>query len=83
MQQNIARNLGTNPSVINPSRIMRISGTVSYPSQSKVAKGYIPELISLMQEVIWCRCQISNKGSVIEPDNFTTIMSIEKPIARL
>ena len=47
-QQNIARNLGTDPSVINPSRIMRIAGTVSYPSQSKVAKGYIPELISLM-----------------------------------
>ena len=51
-QQNIARNLGTDPSVINPSRIMRIAGTVSYPSQSKVAKGYIPELVTLMQEVI-------------------------------
>tara|TARA_B100000768_G_scaffold94630_1_gene88434 strand:+ start:318 stop:959 length:642 start_codon:yes stop_codon:yes gene_type:complete len=50
-QQNIARNLGTDPSVINPSRIMRIAGTVSYPSQSKVAKGYIPELVTLMQEV--------------------------------
>ena len=50
-QQNIARNLGTDPSVINPSRIMRIAGTVSYPSQSKVAKGYIPELVTLMQEM--------------------------------
>ena len=50
-QQNIARNLGTDPSVINPSRIMRIAGTVSYPSQSKVTKGYIPELVTLMSEV--------------------------------
>jgi hypothetical protein len=31
---------------------MRIAGTVSYPSKSKVAKGYIPELVTLMQEVI-------------------------------
>ena len=51
-QQNIARNLGTDPSVINPSRIMRVAGTVSYPSQSKVAKGYICELVTLMPEVI-------------------------------
>ncbi|MDA9291667.1 hypothetical protein N9P99_00265 [Planktomarina temperata] len=46
-----ARNLGTDPSVINPSRIMRIAGTVSYPSQSKVTKGYIPELVTFISEV--------------------------------
>ncbi|MDA8751116.1 hypothetical protein N9P43_02555 [Planktomarina temperata] len=50
-QQKIARNLGTDPSVINPSRIMRVAGTVSYPSQSKVAKGYIPELVTFISEV--------------------------------
>jgi hypothetical protein len=37
--------------VINPSRIMRIAGTVSYPSQSKVTKGYIPELVTFISEV--------------------------------
>jgi len=29
---------------------MRIAGTVSYPSQSKVTKGYIPELVTFMPE---------------------------------
>lgn len=49
-QQTIARNLSTDQSVINPSRIMRIAGSVSYPSEKKVAKGYIPELVTFEQE---------------------------------
>ena len=46
-QQQIASNCKTDPSVINPSRIMRVPGTVSYPSGKKRAQGYIDELVVL------------------------------------
>lgn len=50
MQSAIARHFGSDPSVINPSRIMRIGGTISWPSTKKVAKGYIPELTTIRTE---------------------------------
>jgi hypothetical protein len=43
----IAARCGTDPSVVNPSRIMRVAGTVSYPNQAKQIKGYIPELVTM------------------------------------
>ena len=46
-QKLIAFKLETDPSVCNPSRIMRVAGTVSYPSKSKLTRGYIPELVTL------------------------------------
>lgn len=45
LQRNIASNLGTDKSITNPSRIMRLAGTVAYPSAQKASKGYIPELV--------------------------------------
>lgn len=36
--------------VINPSRIMRLAGTVNYPPQHKLARGYRMELTSLRTE---------------------------------
>jgi hypothetical protein len=33
--------------VQNADRVMRLAGTVSYPSPSKVERGYIPELVTL------------------------------------
>ena len=50
VQTNIAGVLGTDRVVINPSRIMRVAGTVSWPNQDKEAKGYIPELVTLRTE---------------------------------
>jgi len=50
VQQSIASTLGTDPVVINPSRIMRVAGTVSWPDDKKQAKGYIPELVTLRTE---------------------------------
>lgn len=44
LQKSIAAKLGTDSCVINPSRIMRLAGTVSYPSNNKEQRGYIPEL---------------------------------------
>jgi len=43
----IAARCATDPSVVNPSRIMRVAGTVSYPNQAKQNKGYIPELVTM------------------------------------
>ena len=42
-QIDIATKYQTDPSVCNPSRIMRVAGTVSYPSKQKLARGYVPE----------------------------------------
>ena len=46
-QIDIATKYQTDPSVCNPSRIMRVAGTVSHPSQSKLTRGYVPELVTL------------------------------------
>jgi len=44
-QSEIATLFATDHSVINPSRVMRIAGTVSYPSTKKQTRGYVPELV--------------------------------------
>lgn len=50
MQSAIARHFGSDPSVINPSRIMRIGGTISWPSAKKRGRGYIDELTTIRTE---------------------------------
>lgn len=35
--------------VDNASRVMRLAGTVNYPSPAKAGRGYIPELVTLFQ----------------------------------
>lgn len=47
VQKSIAARLQTDGAVVNPSRIMRVAGTVSWPNQKKQAKGYIPELVTM------------------------------------
>jgi hypothetical protein len=46
-QVQIADQCKTDGSVSNPSRIMRLPGTVSYPSTAKQGKGYVPELVTM------------------------------------
>lgn len=48
-QRGIAQTLGGD-AVINPSRIMRLGGTVNYPTQDKMARGYRMELTSVRTE---------------------------------
>ena len=50
VQKSIAASLKTDPAVVNPSRIMRVAGTVSWPNQKKQAKGYVPELVTMRTE---------------------------------
>ncbi len=40
LMQLIARRHGCDPQICNPSRIMRLGGTISYPSKAKRARGY-------------------------------------------
>ena len=50
VQKSIAASLNTDAAVVNPSRIMRVAGTVSWPNQKKQAKGYVPELVTMRTE---------------------------------
>lgn len=47
LQRRIAATLGTDPAVINPSRIMRLAGTINWPNPKKIEKGYVPEVATL------------------------------------
>lgn len=47
VQKSIAALLNTDATVVNPSRIMRVAGTVSWPNQDKQAKGYTPEVVTM------------------------------------
>lgn len=47
MQQQIAAHFGSDSSVVNPSRIMRVGGTVAYPAAHKLARGYVKELTKI------------------------------------
>ena len=46
-QKQLADQFNTDKAVVNPSRIMRVAGTISFPSTAKLAKGYIPELVTM------------------------------------
>jgi len=47
IQAGISSTYGSDSCIKNPSRLMRIAGTVSYPSESKKIKGYETELTEL------------------------------------
>ena len=40
---------GSDPAIKNPSRIMRMAGTISYPKEDKILRGYIPEITHLVE----------------------------------
>lgn len=50
MQATIASHFASDPTVINPSRIMRVGGTVAYPDAKKKTRGYVSELTTLRTE---------------------------------
>lgn len=47
IQKAIAARLSTDRTVVNPSRIMRLPGTVNWPTDQKAAKGRVPEIATL------------------------------------
>jgi hypothetical protein len=48
LQKLLGRSLGTDLTIHNPSRIMRVAGTVSYPPKRKLERGYKTELTRLI-----------------------------------
>lgn len=50
VQKAIAARLSTDRTVVNPSRIMRLPGTINWPTDKKAAKGRIPEMATLRTE---------------------------------
>ena len=47
VQKTIASKFKTDKTVSNPSRIMRVPGTISFPPKRKQARGYITEIVTL------------------------------------
>lgn len=47
IQKAIAARLSADPTVVNPSRIMRLPGTINWPTDKKAAKGRVAELTTL------------------------------------
>jgi hypothetical protein len=50
VQRAIASRLETDQVVVNPSRIMRVAGTISWPNDKKQARGYVSELVTMRTE---------------------------------
>ena len=53
-QRRIAIEFKTDNAVVDLSRLMRLPGTVSYPSVAKQAKGYVPELVTMKLRASKC-----------------------------
>lgn len=47
LQKGIAAYFGSDDKVVNPSRIMRVGGTVAHPAKNKTAKGYVSEICTI------------------------------------
>lgn len=48
LQKCLIRNFGTDAAIHNPSRLMRIAGSVAYPSESKLKRHYRAEVTKLL-----------------------------------
>lgn len=59
MQETIAAHFGSDSTVVNPSRIMRIGGTVTYPAKHKVARGYVKEVTTIRTDYPDARPHVS------------------------
>ena len=53
-QLNIATLFATDRNVINPSRLMRVAGTVNYPNTHKQKRGHISELVTMKKRANGC-----------------------------
>lgn len=47
VQEGIAVHFGSDDKVVNPSRIMRLGGTVTYPAKNKIERGYTTEVATI------------------------------------
>jgi len=59
MQETIAAHFGSDKTVVNPSRIMRIGGTVTYPAKHKIERGYVKEVTTIRTEYADARPRVT------------------------
>ena len=52
-QKLLIQRFDSDKNIKNPSRIMRLAGTVSWPNAQKLKRGYIPELTALQEIEAW------------------------------
>lgn len=71
-QRGIAQNLAGDP-VINPSRIMRLGGTVNYPSQDKLQRGYKVELTGVVTD-------FNEERPPVSPDAVATAYPVRQQV---
>ena len=50
MQKHLIAKFDSDEAICNPSRIMRLAGTVAYPSVDKKQRGYVPEITLLKED---------------------------------
>ena len=74
MQCTIAAHFGSDRSVVNPSRIMRIAGTVAYPDRKKRERGYIKEVATL-------RTEYADDRPAVTLDQMRRVFSARQPAA--
>jgi Protein of unknown function (DUF3987) len=60
--------LGTD-AVQNPDRLLRLAGTVSYPTSNKQERGYVPELVTLHHVPGWRAYRIEELTDAAPPES--------------
>lgn len=91
MQRQISQHFGSDGKVINPSRIMRVGGTVSYPAEHKQAKGYVKEVCTLRTKyddprkpvtIEQMRRVFGSSQPAVQDDPFANIPEVQAPMDR-
>ena len=72
MQETIAAHFGSDRTVVNPSRIMRVGGTVAYPAKHKQDRGYVKELTTI-------RTQYEEERRPVTPDQMRRVFGATAP----
>lgn len=72
MQETIAAHFGSDRSVVNPSRIMRVGGTVAYPAKHKQERGYVKELTTI-------RTQYDEERKLVTIDQMRRVFGASAP----
>lgn len=73
LQQRIAARLGSDAVVVNPSRIMRVAGTISWPDKRKAGKGYVPEIVQMKADFTKRACVTPDSIGAFLPDNVVSL----------
>lgn len=85
MQATIARHFASDSSVINPSRIMRVAGSVSWPFAKKRERGYVDEITTIRTKYDEARAPVTldQMARVFSASAAPTLSQAATPAPRL